>query len=143
MGVDRLLTQGLDHTTIAARLWITEYVVGVVDEDELGKGRPQPPDLYDGRAPNHSDGVDTATIRMIARMLQMKQLTCRQIAREAGVSLNIVEDVAMGRRTPITKGRPIIFKDLGERFLENPIRCAHCGAMISITPCRACRAVVS
>ena len=140
---DQLLALGLDHATIAARLHITGYVVGVVDGDELGKGRPQPRDLYGWRVPNRSRGVDATTIHMIERMLQVGLLCRRQIAREAGVSLNIVEQVAAGKRLPVTTGRPIVFKDLGERFLEEPVRCSHCGAMISIVPCRICRALRS
>lgn len=143
MGIDRLLAQGLDHQAIAERLGISRHVVGVVDGDTLGKGRPQPPDLYNRRAPNRSDGVDAATIRRILRMLQVDMLTRRQIAREAGVSLNVVEDVVAGRRPPISTERPIIFKDLGERFLERPLRCSRCGVLISISPCRACRALRS
>lgn len=143
MGVDRLLAQGLDYPTIAKRSGITEYVVGVVDGDELGKGRPQPRDLYSHQATNPADGVDTATIRMIRRMLQASVLTRREIAHEARVSLDTVEDVAMGRRIAMSTRRPIIFKDLGERFLERPVRCSHCGAMISIAPCRVCRALCS
>lgn len=140
---ERLLAEGLDHATIAARLKITEYVVGVVDGDKLGKGRPQPRDLYRRRVPNRSRGIDATTIRMIERMLQVGMLCRWQIAREAGVSLNIVEEVATGRRLPVTTGRPVVFKDLGERFLEEPVRCSDCGAMISIAPCRACRALRS
>ena len=142
-GVDRLLAIRLDYPTIATRLGISEYIVGVVDGDELGKGRPQPKDLYRHPAVNPADGVDTATIRMIRRMLQVSVLTRREIAREASVSLDTVEDVAMGRRIALSTRKPIIFKDLGERFLERPVRCSHCGAMLSIAPCRACRALCS
>ena len=141
--VNRLLAEGVDHATIAARLDVTEYVVGVVDGDVIGKGRPQPPDLSHGRMRNNVRGVEATTIRMIQRMLQVNLLSRRQIAREAGVSLSTVEDVTAGRRMPVSTERPIVFKDLGERFLERPIRCSDCGAMISIVPCRACRALVS
>ena len=143
MGVDRLLAQGLDHPTIAKRLGITEYVIGVVNGDEAGKGRRQPPDLYKSWARNRSLGIDAATIRMIQRMLQVGILSTGQIAREVGVSLNLVEDVAANKRLPLSAERPIVLKDLGEQFLEQPIRCPHCHASISIVPCRACRARVS
>jgi len=141
--IDRRLAQQEAPAAIAARLKVSQYVVGVVAGDKLGKGRPQPRDLFAQRAPNSSRGVDATTIRMIQRMLQVGILRRRQIAHEAGVSLNIVEQVAVGKRLPTTTGHPIVFKDLGERFLEEPIRCAHCGAMLSIVPCRACRALVS
>ena len=141
--VNRLLAEGVDHATIATRLGITEYVVGVVDGDELGKGRPQPPGLSHRRQENSACRAEATTIRMIQRMLQVGMLCRRQIAREAGVSLNIVERVAVGKRLPINGGRPAVFKDLGERFLEKPILCTQCGGMISIIPCRACRALVS
>jgi hypothetical protein len=60
------------------------------------------------------------------------------IAREAGVSPNTVTDVACGRRVAITLAKPIL--NDGERFLPDSIRCSGCHAMISVAPCRACRA---
>jgi hypothetical protein len=61
-----------------------------------------------------------------------------QIAREAGVSMNLVTDVAMGRRDAVSTTRPTLNE--GEEFLPRPIRCEECGGLISIVPCRACRA---
>ena len=139
---DRLLAEGIDHAVIAARLGITEYVVGVIDGDKLGKGRPQP-QRPSGRRQGHTTnrGVDAATIRMIQRMLVVGMLNHKQIAREAHVSAHIVEEVASGRRSAVSTDRPAVFKDLGEHFLPEPIRCSGCRAKISIVPCRACRAL--
>ena len=137
---DRLLAEGIDHAVIAARLGITEYVVGVIDGDKLGKGRSQPQRPSKRRQSRTNRGVDAATIRMIQRMLQVGILNHGEIAREAHVSSHIVEQVASGRRAAVSTDRPVVLKDLGERFLPKPIRCSGCRAKISIVPCRACRA---
>jgi len=89
------------------------------------------------RAPNSQKGIDAATIRSIQRMLGAGMLPHAEIAREAGVSTNMVSDVAAGRRQAVTMGRPPLADD--ERFLAEPIRCSVCRAKISIVPCRACR----
>jgi hypothetical protein len=141
--IDRRLAQRETPASIASRLKVSPYVVEVVAGDEERTDRPQPHDLFHQRAPNASRGVDASTIRMIRRMLDAGMLGRRQIAREAQVSLNIIEQMVAGRRLATSTGRPIVFKDLGERFLKEPIRCLGCGAMIAIAPCRACRALAS
>ena len=141
--IERLSAQRVAPTTIAARLKVSEYVVGVVESDTLGKGRPQPRDLFRRRARNRPRGVEATTIRMIQRMLQVGMLPRREIAREAGVSLNVVERVASGKRLLVNSGRPVVFKDLGERCLKKSILCKQCGGTIFIVPCRACRALSS
>ena len=140
MEVDRLLAEGIDHAAISARLGITEYVVGVVAHDKLGRGRRPRPDRHGYRAENSQRGVDAASIRMVQRMLQVGMLPRREIAREAGVSLNIVEEVAVGKRLPLSTERPFAFQDLGERILAESLRCWGCGGVLSIAPCRTCRA---
>jgi hypothetical protein len=138
--LSRLLKQGMDHTAIADHLKISPYVVGVVANDKIGKGRRPRRDKHDYRAENNHQGVDAATIRMIRRMLQVGQLRYVHIAREAGVSIGIVEDVVAGRRLPVSTERPFVFTDLGERLVEESVRCSGCGAMLAVVPCRACRA---
>ena len=138
-GVDRLLAKGIDYPTIAARLGITPYVVGVVANDGLGRGHSPRPNRCSYRSDQLNQYVDSATIRMIQRLLAAHWLDFGEIAREAGVSQAVVEDVAAGRRPAITSERPFVFKDLEERFVEESIRCSVCGAMLSIVPCRACR----
>jgi hypothetical protein len=137
---DRLLAQGMDHAVIVARLKITEYVVQVIGGDKLRVGRRQPPQHHPSAAVNPSRGVDAATIRMIRRMLAVGILNHREIAREAGVSDHLVGRVAAGQRLTLSTERLAVFKDLGEQFLPEPIRCSGCHALISIFPCRACRA---
>jgi len=137
---DRLLAEGVDHTVIATQLGLTEYVVEVIAGDTIGRGRKQPPQKHTRRVTNAQKGIDAATIRMIQRMLAVKWMGFDQIARQAEVSRSVVKQVAAGKRLAISTGRPIVFKDLGEQFLPRPIRCPGCHAMISIVPCRACRA---
>ena len=141
--IDRLLAQQTAHPVISDRLKVSEYLVGVIAGDKLGWGRRPTPGSAGQRTFNCLRGIDAATIRMIQRMLQVNMLPQRQIAVETGVSTRIVEMVAAGKRLPISTERPFVFKDLGERFVEEPFRCTHCGAMLSIVPCRACRALRS
>ena len=138
--VDRLLAEGKDHALIAGQTGVTEYVIGVIVGDKLRVGRPQPSDRFARRSTNPIRSIDAGTIRMIQRMLGVGVLNQRQIAREAGVSAHIVQMVSTGERLTVTTERPLVFAELGELFLEEPIRCQECGAMIYITPCRACRA---
>ena len=135
--IDRLLAEGLDHAAIAARLGVTEYVVGVIAGDKIGKGRRPPPGRSDRRVMNSSRGIDAVTLRRIQRMLQVGWFNHEQIAREAGVSGNLVSEVALGRR-PISTLRSMEV-DEGELFVPEPIRCGLCGALVSVVPCRACR----
>jgi len=133
---DRLLAQGEDHTVIAARLRITEYVVGLMAENrENDDQRPPAPSAQ--RFPHRKNFVDAVTVRRIQRMLDVGWLNHTQIAREASVSSNFVTKVAQGERLPISTEHPVL--DKGERFLPAPIRCSVCRGMISIVPCRACQ----
>ena len=135
--VEQMLGQGVDHATIAARLGITEYVVGVIANDSnRDKGPPHPPRSVNHRVRNARSGIDATTIRMIQRMLEVGILGYAEIAREAGVSTNTVGDVARGKRQAVTLLRPVLAK--GEQFLAQPIRCGVCLASISVVPCRAC-----
>ena len=138
--VDRMLASRLDHATIASQLGITRYVVGVITGDKHGKGRKPRAEQSARQVINAQRGVDAATIRMIQRMLEVGFLNQKAVAREAGVSMHVVSEVALGRRRAVTGERPCVFKDLGERFLPEPIRCSVCRAKILIVPCRACRA---
>ena len=135
---DRLLVFGLDHATIAARVGITEYVVGVMVGDRHRDGRRQPPDLHARHVHNRQRAVDVSVIHMVQRMLAIGILNHRQIAREAGVSPNLVARIAGGRRVAVSTIRPVLNE--GERFLPEPIRCGQCGRRICVIPCRACLA---
>jgi len=136
MEVDRLLAEGLDCPTIAARLGISEYVVDVIAGDKIGRGR-RPPAVPPCQRGKSSPGIDAVTLRHIQRMLAVGWLNHEQIAREAGVSGNTVTEVALGRR-PISTLR-YMEVDEGELFVPEPIRCGICGALVSVLPCRACR----
>jgi hypothetical protein len=65
-------------------------------------------------------------------MLAVGMLSPKEIAREAGVSKNIVTAVAGGKRMAITAGAPAL--DVDQRFLPEPIRCSVCHALVSIVP---------
>jgi len=71
-------------------------------------------------------------------MLAVGRLTYSEIAREAGVSLNLVRSIASGKYKPssYTLGY-FVFE--GERYLPEPIRCSGCRQLVSILPCRVCR----
>jgi DNA-binding CsgD family transcriptional regulator len=136
---ERMLAEGAERAAVAARLGITRYVVRVVARHRNRPVVPPPLQPKVGRrVRNPQRGLDASTIRSIQRMLAVGILPHREIAREAGVSPNTVADVAAGRRKAITMVRPFLEK--GERFLSDPIRCSGCHAMISVAPCRACRA---
>lgn len=135
---DMMLTLGLDAETIAERLGITAYVVRVMAGDHDRIGRRSRPQLFTKGMVNPRRAVDATTIRMIQRMLDVGILRRGEIAREAGVSRSIVEQVASGRREAVSTARPPLCR--GERFLRKPVRCDQCRAMISIVPCRACHA---
>ena len=138
--MDRLLAEGADRAAIAARLGVSDYVVGVVVNDKLGRGRSPRLDLASYHLRNTQRGIDAATIRMIERMLKVGMLNHRHIAREAGVSESIVERVETGERLAVSTERLLVFEDLGERLLAEPRRCWGCGAPLAVVPCRICRA---
>lgn len=136
---EQLLAQGIGAAEVAARLELSEYVVGPIAQN-AGCGRtPMKPRKTQRRVLNVQPGIDAATIRSVQRMLAVGILRHGEIAREAGVSANLVADVAAGRRRAVTLSRPLL--DDGERFLPSPIRCSGCGASISVLPCRTCRAL--
>jgi hypothetical protein len=135
--IERMLAQGTDHATIAATLGITQYVVWVIANDKLRcEGYPPQQQIVSHRNPNAQKALDATTIRMIQRMLDVGILPKLEIARQAGVSANMVSRVAKGKRQPITLLKPHLQE--GERFLSQPIRCNSCGGLISVAPCRAC-----
>jgi hypothetical protein len=120
MEADRLLSQGLDCPTVAARLGITTYLVEVIAGDEIGRGLRPPPGRANSRIMNRSPGIDAVTLRRIQRMLAGGWLRHLQIAREAGVSGNTVSEVAQGRR-PISTMRYMELGE-GEVFLPEALR---------------------
>ena len=75
---------------------------------------------------------------MIQRMLAVGILNHSQIAREAGVSINFVTQIANGDRRAVSTLQPIL--NDGERFVPESVRCGGCGRRIYVLPCRACRA---
>ena len=137
--VEGLVAQKVELPAISGRLGITEYVVAVIAGDDGRRDRPSLPHRnVSRRIPNTKPGIDATTIRRIQRMLAAGILSHVEIAREAGVSVNTVSDVVTGKRKAITTKR--LNPSCGEQFLPEPIRCGECGAMVSIVPCRACRA---
>lgn len=137
--VEGLVAEKVALPEISGRLGITEYVVAVIAGDDGRRDRPSLPQrTVSRRIPNTKPGIDATTIRRIQRMLAAGILSHVEIAREAGVSPNTVSDVVTGNRKAVTTKR--LNPSRGEQFLAEPIRCGQCGAMVSIMPCRACRA---
>jgi hypothetical protein len=137
-GIERLLRQKRPHAEIAQRLGISPYLVEVIANDEERPRRHGASRKKGYCYPSRPNTADMATIRMIQRMMQVGILRHREIAREAGVSPNLVSLVATGKRIPLDTARPPLVE--GERFMETPVRCPDCGRRLSIVPCRACRA---
>jgi hypothetical protein len=73
-------------------------------------------------------------------MLAVGFLSRTAIAREARVSPHTVRAIANGQRQAITVIPPQIEIAADERFLPKPIRCSGCHALVSVVPCRVCRA---
>jgi hypothetical protein len=137
--VEGLVVEKVALPVISGRVGITEYVVAVIANDDGRRDRPSLPQrTVSRRIPNTKPGIDATTIRRIQRMLAAGILSHVEIAREAGVSVNTVSDVVTGKRKAITTKR--LNSSRGEQFLPEPMRCGQCGAMISVAPCRACRA---
>ncbi len=134
--IDHLLAQGIDPVTISGRLNLSEYVVRVIDGDMIGKGRRPPKGATDCRVVRSIRDVDVSSIRLVQRMLAGGWLNQEQIAREAGVSPNIVYDIALGRRP----SSMLSHMEVGptQVFLPDPMRCAGCGALLNVAPCHAC-----
>ncbi len=137
--IDRMLAEGRRQKTITERLGVSPYVVGVIARDKERIGHPAPKEPDGDRYPNRPNTADAATIAMIRRMLDVGILFHYEIARDVGVSTNLVTQVALGKRVPLDTSRPPL--SAGERFLRRPIRCSVCHRKISVLPCRACRTV--
>jgi DNA-binding CsgD family transcriptional regulator len=135
---ERMMTDGAKCSTIARRLGITPHVVRLLARNRDLKPCGKKPRRVSRRVPNMQRGIDAVTIRMIQRMLEVGILRQVEIAREVGISPNMVSDVASGKRLPISTWSPYLQKD--ERFLPAPIRCSVCRGLISVAPCRTCRA---
>jgi hypothetical protein len=134
---ESMLDAGARHATIAGRLGLTSYVVGLLARNRhLPPGGPSSRSLA-RRIPNTQRGIDAPTIRMVRRMLDVGILPQVEIARLAGVSANTVGDVASGKRLPLSTWEPYL--QAGERFLSEPIRCSVCRGLVTVVPCRACR----
>ena len=138
--IERLLSQGIRRDVIASHLGVTKYIVQVIAEDEQDRRQAQPRQHSTAVAPRFYKFIDAATIRMVQRMLAAGDLNRSQIAREADVSPQLVQRIWKGKRLAVSAQRPHVFKDIGEKFLEKPVQCDECQAMIEIVPCRACRA---
>lgn len=138
--IDQLLADDLPIAIIAKHTDVSQYVVERIARNP---NRPRPRARLEEtqRRPyrHRINAVDFATVRMIERMLSVGILRQKEIAREAGVSHNFVNEIARGVRAVYDSSRPPLAP--GERFLRIPIRCSVCRRMISIVPCRACRAV--
>jgi len=132
-----LLAQGIQHAAVARRLGVTPYVVGLLAENRHRTACGKTPSRSPRRIANASRGIDAVTVRKVRRMLAAGVLRQTGIAREAGISPNMVGDVAAGRRLPFSTWRPYLQE--GERFLPETIRCSVCRANICVAPCRACR----
>jgi hypothetical protein len=137
---DRLFSKGTTLDEIVHRLGITLYVARLLAQSP-GHALPNIKTRKTGRrVRNIQRGVDVATIRRIQRMLVVGQLNHQEIAREAGVSANLVADVASGKRAPVSHCQPVL--DQGESYVRHAHRCRGCGGLLVVIPCRACRVEV-
>lgn len=133
---ERMVAQGATTAAVATALGITPYVAELIANNRGCQPCGQSHERGPRRIPNAQKGHDAVTIRMVRRMLDGGMLRHVEIAREVGVSTNMVTDVARGKRLPISMCNPYLQE--GERFLPEPIRCSVCRALISVVPCRAC-----
>lgn len=135
----RLLRGGVDIDTAAGQAGVTPYVARLIWENRrLRREAPMAQRSTDKQLRSPSNGVDAATVRRVQRMLQSGWLPVRQIAIEAGCSLDLVYAIRAGRREAVTTDRPLL--NPGERFVRRPVRCKLCGGLTSVLPCRTCRA---
>ena len=134
---ERLFRQGLKPATVAAQLEITPYVAGLLANHVDLAPCTSRPSRTDRRAASVPAGIDAGMIRSIQRMLAVGRLRQKEIARETGISTDLVSEVACGKRPATTLRRRKVSE--GELFLTEPIRCGGCGALVSVVPCRACR----
>jgi len=133
----RLLAEGMDPSTIATRLGITEYVADLLARNVSEKPDRIPPPRTARRVPNSQRAVGATAIRGVQRMLEAGLLSKGEIARAAGVSDSTVYDVAAGKRPAVNRRTMVHGKE--EQVLLVPIRCRGCRALISVIPCRVCR----
>jgi hypothetical protein len=133
---EQMMALGAKRAKIAAKLGLTPYVLRIIARYRGQTPCGKPIERGQRHMRNSQLAIDAMTIRMIQRMLEVNILPYGEIAREAGVSFNTVNDVAAGKRLAISKRKPYLQK--GEQFLAKPIRCRVCLAPISVVPCRAC-----
>ena len=135
---ERLLDSGVALDAAAGLMGLTPYVARLIRRHRRMPGAGPKRGNKGTHRPAHTrSGVEATTIRRIQRMLEVGWLEPTEIAREAGVSLNVVAEVATGRRDAISTTHATL--DKGERFLARPVRCEECGGLISVLPCRVCR----
>ena len=137
---DQLFNRGTALETIVRRLGITPYVARLLAQSPNQKQPNIKMRKTARRVRNIQRGVDAATIRRIRRMLIVGHLNHHEIAREAGVSANLVAHVASGKRAPVSCCQPVL--DEGEAYVSHAQRCPGCGGLLVVIPCRACRVEV-
>jgi len=79
----RLLAEGMDPSTIATRLGITEYVADLLARNVSEKPDRIPPPRTARRVPNSQRAVGATAIRGVQRMLEAGLLSKGEIARAA------------------------------------------------------------
>ena len=137
--IERRLAAGRTPAAIAARMRVSAYVVRVIAHDQpRPRGRPHHDRRRTRRVSRARRALAPETVRRIQRMLSVGILSPVEIAREAGVGHHTVADIAQGRRLAVALTPPALLD--GERWMPTPVRCAGCGALVYIVPCRACAA---
>jgi len=112
-------------------------VAALLQENVAATWASDPP-APQGRALSEKQSpLDAATVRQVQRMLAVAWLPMSEIARQAGVDEASVRRIKAGRYH-IYKNQSMIAPH--ERLLALPQRCAECGGMIYIVPCRLCAA---
>lgn len=138
---ERMLAKGGRQRTIAVKLGITPYIVGMIACNRRLEPRGKPLRHVSRRVGNYQKGIDAMTIRLIQRMLEIRMLPHSAIAREVGVAPSTVKRVASGTRSAISMWKPYLQEE--EQFLAKPIHCRGCQKRIYVLPCRICQALTA
>ena len=132
-----LFAQGKTPEDVAESMGITPYIARLLAENLNATWTVAPPPPQGRALSEKQSPLDAATVRQVQRMLAVAWLPMSEIARQAGVDEASVRRIKAGRYR-LCSNKSMIAPH--ERLLALPQRCAECGGMIYIVPCRLCAA---
>ena len=132
-----LFAQGKTPEDVAESLGITPYLAGLLQENVHATWASDPPAPQGRELAKGQNTIDAATLRQVQRMLAVAWLPMSEIARQAGVDEASVRRIKAGQYR-LCSNKSMIAPH--ERLLALPQRCAECGGLIYIVPCRLCAA---